>query len=88
MKTENAAESNPPIRIPLYDVHESAFLILQGLIPEVESYAGKTLFSFPATETFEQLTAAYHMNASVRVLDFTNVVRMLRAKIQQNRNAR
>lgn len=68
-----------PAKIPLFDLNASAFQYLHGNIPELELQGSRVIFLFNPDETFYRLSALYHKNLPVNIIDFVDAQRRLRS---------
>jgi hypothetical protein len=66
-------------RIPILDLHFSAFQALHGNPPELVLNGTRVIFFFEPDEAFCQLSARYNSNEATPILDFVNAQRQLRA---------
>jgi len=72
-------KKNTPAKIPVLDLSFSAFQHLHKNTPELSLQGTRVVFLFEATDTFYRLSELYNCNGSVRVLDYVNAIRQLRA---------
>jgi hypothetical protein len=73
-------------RLPLYDIHQAAFLELKGTPPILTRQGSRVVFEFPSTaETYEMLRE-YQDNPFISLLDYVAVLRRLRARMLEARD--
>ena len=65
--------------VPILDIHQSSFLSLHGISPQLTKQGTRVVFEFPASQEVYGLTKAYNKNLSVPVLDFVHHLRMIRS---------
>ena len=73
-------------RLPLYDIHQSAFLELKGIPPVLTKQGTRIVFEFPSTAGTYELLRKYQDNPSVPLLDYVSVLRRLRARMLEARD--
>lgn len=73
-------KTNPPI-IPIFDINLSAFLQLQGIIPQLQKEGSRVIFFFPSDKKTYELMKSYNENPSIPVLDFVRHLRQLRSQM-------
>jgi hypothetical protein len=79
--------------ITLLDIYLSAFLLLHGIEPKLETRNGKVVFIFEADDQAYKFMNLFNGNVDVPVADFVTTVKTLRGKmltakesIQENGN--
>ncbi len=72
MKKENA-------NLPIFDIHQAAFLNLHGIEPELLKQGTRVIFEFPGNQTVFKLLLKYNGNPAIPVLDFVSCLRRLRS---------
>lgn len=71
-----------PKKIPVLDIPGlGAFQYLHGNEPEMTMNGSRVTLLFNADDRFCELSARYNSNEFVKVLDFTNAQRQLKAKM-------
>lgn len=78
-------KSTPP-KMPVYDLNYSAYQLLHGNVPELIMQGTRVVFMFNVDDTFHKLSERYNQNEPVKVLDFVNATRQLRAMMLSMRN--
>ncbi len=74
-------------RIPVLDLNQSAFHMLQHDNPQEELQpGGRVAFMHDAGALFYELSARYNQNEPVPVQDFVNCQRQLRARMMTLKN--
>jgi hypothetical protein len=73
-------------KIPVHDLNFSAFQLLHGNVPELIMQGTRVIFLFNADEAFQRISEKYNQNETVKVLDFVNTTRQLRAMMLSLRN--
>jgi hypothetical protein len=73
-------------KIPVHDLNFSAFQLLHGNVPDLILQGTRVIFQFNADDIFHQLSERYNRNEAVKVLDFVNATRQLRAMMLSMRN--
>ena len=68
-------------KIPLYEIHEVAFLSLNNVQVEFEKRGTRVVFLVPATQKVYELLADYNENPKVNLLDFVACLRRIRGKM-------
>jgi hypothetical protein len=68
-------------KIPLYEIHEVAFLSLNNIPVEFEKRGTRVVFLVPATPEIFQLLAEYNENPQVSLLDFVGCLRKVRGQM-------
>ncbi len=76
---KNAKGKTLPAKIPILDLHLSAFQHLHGNTPTLELQGGRVVFFFPTNDVFYALAARFNGNEPTPVLDLVNAQRQLRA---------
>jgi hypothetical protein len=66
-------------RIPLFDIHLAAFLLLNNESPELTKEGTRVIFEFPSTDVVHTLLRQYQTNPPVNVLDYAGALRRLRS---------
>lgn len=74
MKKENG-------NLPILDIHQAAYLNLNGIEPSLTKQGTRVVFEFPASQEINKLTRAYNENPPVPVLDFVHHLRKLRSQM-------
>jgi len=72
---------------PIYDIHQAAFLDLNGIPPIFTKSGTRVVFEFPATRTVTKLLDTYNQNPSIPILDYVNVLRRLRSQMLSMRDS-
>jgi hypothetical protein len=75
-----------PSKIPVHDLNFSAYQLLHGNVPDLIMQGTRVIFLFNADDAFQQLSERYNQNETVKVLDFVNTTRQLRAMMLSMRN--
>lgn len=66
----------------LMDIHLSAFLEQQGMVPLLQKQSGRVVFIFPNTQEVASLIQHYNSNPTgIRLLDYVQHLRRLRARM-------
>lgn len=73
-------------RLPLYDIHQAAFLELKGTPPILTKQGTRVVFELPATSGTYELLREYQDNPSIPLLDYVAVLRRLRARMLEARD--
>ena len=73
-------------RLPLYDIHQAAFLELKGIPPILTKQGGRVVFEFPPTAATYELLREYQDNPLISLLDYVAVLRRLRARMLEARD--
>jgi len=73
-------------RLPLYDIHQAAFLELRGTPPILTKQGGRVVFEVPANEETYRLLREYQDNNLIPLLDYVAVLRRLRARMLEARD--
>ena len=73
-------------RLPLYDIHQSAFLELKGTAPVLTKHGSRVVFEFPSTAGIYELLREYQDNPSIPLLDYVAILRRLRARMLEARD--
>ena len=68
-------------KIPLYEIHEVAFLSLNNIQIELEKRGTRVVFLVPSTPETYQLLAEYNENPQVSLLDFVGCLRRIRGQM-------
>lgn len=67
--------------IPIFDLNFSAFLLMNGVVPNYVRQETKILCLFLPDDKFYHFSALYHSNQPVPILDFVRSLRQLRSKV-------
>jgi hypothetical protein len=78
----------PAKRIPLYDIHQAAFLEFKGSPLTLTKEGSRVVFEVPSTEKTYELLRGYQNNPSIPLLDYVAVLRRLRARMLEKRDER
>jgi hypothetical protein len=73
-------------RLPLFDIHQAAFLEFKGTPPVLTKQGSRVVFEVPATEHTYALLRGYQDNPSIPLLDYVAVLRRLRARMLEARD--
>ena len=73
-------------RLPLYDIHQAAFLEFKGTSLILTKQGGRVVFEVPATDETYGLLRGYQDNPSIPLLDYVAVLRRLRARMLEARD--
>jgi hypothetical protein len=73
-------------RLPLYDIHQAAFLELKGTPPILTKQGSRVVFEFPSTAGTYELLREYQDNPFISLLDYVAVLRRLRARMLEARD--
>jgi len=73
-------KKNPP-KIPIFDIHQSAYLLFKGIVPELQKEGTRVIFYFTNDAETQQAMIAYNSNPAVPILDFVATLRRLRAQM-------
>lgn len=74
-------------KIPIFDIHQAAFLTLHELTPTFTKSGTRVVFQFDATRAVGKLLDSYNQNPSVPILDYVNHLRRLRSQMLSLRDA-
>lgn len=72
-------------KIPILDLNLSAFLSLNGIVPELLLQGTRVVFLFDANDTFYKLSSLYNSNEN-GILDYVNAQRQLKAMMMSLKN--
>ena len=75
-------------KIPLYEIHEVAFLSLNNVQVEFEKRGTRVVFLVPSTPETYQLLAEYNENPKISILDFVGCLRKVRSQMLSIRDAK
>jgi len=67
--------------IPIFDIHQAAFLRLNNIPLTFVKSGTRVVFQFTATREVTKLLDLYNQNPSVPLLDFVSHLRFLRGKM-------
>ena len=68
--------------IPTMDIHLSAFLQFQGVVPELVKQSGRVIFHFPNCMKVTKLIQQYNKNPDgIPLLDYVQCLRRLRSQM-------
>ena len=67
--------------IPIFDIHQAAFLSLNNIPPSFVKSGTRVVFQFNATREVTKLLDIYNQNPNVPLLDFVSHLRQLRAQM-------
>lgn len=73
-------------QLPLYDIHQAAFLEFMGTPPILTRQGSRVVFEVPATDKTYGLLRGYQDNPSIPLLDYVAVLRRLRARMLEARD--
>ncbi len=73
-------------RIPLYDIHQAAFLEFHDVQLNLTKHGTRVVFEAPAIEETYRLLREYQENGPIPLLDFVSVLRRLRARMLEARD--
>ncbi len=73
-------------KIPLYDIHQAAFLEFNHVQLNLTKQGSRVVFEVPANEKTYELLRGYQSNPSIPLLDFVAVLRRLRARMLEARD--
>lgn len=73
-------------RLPLYDIHQAAFLELKGMSAVLTKQGSRIVFEFPSTSGTYELLRQYQINPPTPLLDYVAVLRRLRARMLEARD--
>ncbi len=73
-------------RLPLYDIHQAAFLEFKGTPSLLTRQGSRVVFEVPATDATYTLLRGYQDNPSIPLLDYIAVLRRLRARMLEVRD--
>lgn len=76
----------PTKRLPLYDIHQVAFLEYKDTPVVLTKQGSRVVFEVPATEKIYKLLREYQSNPSILLLDYVAVLRRLRARMLEARD--
>lgn len=74
-------------KIPLYEIHEVAFLSLNNVQVEFEKRGTRVVFLVPSTPETYQLLAEYNENPKINLLDFVGCLRRIRGQMLNVRDS-
>lgn len=63
------------------DIYLSAFLLLQGIQPNLENHNGKVIFRFPVSHDLYKQMTSYSNNEVVCAADFVTAIKTLRGQM-------
>jgi hypothetical protein len=72
--------------LPLYDIHQAAFLEYRGTELTLTKQGTRVVFEAPATEKTYKLLREYQDNNLIPLLDYVAVLRRLRARMLEARD--
>ena len=75
-------------RMPLYDIHQAAFLEFKGSPLTLTKEGSRVVFDVPAIERTYELLRGYQGNPSIPLLDYVGVLRRLRARMLEARDGK
>lgn len=67
--------------LPIFDIHQAAYLILNGIEANVTKQGTRVVFEFPGKQAVFALMQKYNENPPVNILDFVSHLRRLRAQM-------
>ena len=67
--------------IPIFDIHQAAFLSLNNISPSFVKSGTRVVFQFNATREVTKLLDLYNQNPTVQLLDFVSHLRQLRSQM-------
>lgn len=73
-------------RLPLYDIHQAAFLEYEGIPLILTKQGTRVVFEVPATDKTYELLRGYQSNPSIPLLDYIAILRRLRARMLEARD--
>jgi hypothetical protein len=73
-------------KIPLYEIHETAYLSLNNIPIEFERRGSRVVFLVPSTQETYRLLAEYNENPHVNLLDFVACLRKIRGQMLSMRD--
>jgi hypothetical protein len=73
-------------RLPIYDIHQAAFLELKDTPPILTKQGSRVVFEFPSTDGTYALLHEYQDNPFIPLLDYVAVLRRLRARMLEARD--
>lgn len=68
-------------KIPIFDIHQAAFLCLNNIHPSFVKSGTRVVFQFNATREVNNLLDLYNTNPTVLLLDFVSHLRKLRGQM-------
>jgi len=68
-------------KLPILDIHQAAYLNLNGIKPVLTKQGTRVVFEFPGTQKVFALIQKYNGNPSVNILDFVSHLRRLRSQM-------
>jgi len=68
-------------KIPIFDIHQAAFLSLNNIPPSFVKSGTRVVFQFNATREVSNLLDLYNKNPTVPLLEFVNHLRKLRGQM-------
>jgi hypothetical protein len=72
--------------LSIIDIHQAAYLHLQGVEPSLTRQGTRVIFEFPGSQAVLALLKRYNANPPVNVLDFVSHLRRLRSRMLEVRN--
>lgn len=72
--------------LPVYDIHQAAYLNMEGIPIEYEKHGSRVTFMLPATQESYQLLADYNENPKVGLLEFVSALRRVRSQMLSARD--
>ena len=74
--------------IDLQDIHKTAYLIMHNKQPElIRNRDGRVVFRIKTDNEVQRLLIDYECNPEIRLLDFVNVLKRLRGRMLDVRDA-
>ena len=75
-------------KIPLYEIHTTAWLSLNNIPIEFSKHGTRVVFEVPATPETYRLLGEYNENPKVNLLDFVGCLRTVRSKMLNLRDGK
>jgi hypothetical protein len=71
--------------IPTYDIYLTAYLSLNGIVPQFTKQGSRVVFKFPANAETYELMKTYNQNPTISILEYVSALRKTRAQMLSNR---
>ena len=78
---EEIKMKNENVTLPLFDIHQAAYLALNGIQANLTRQGTRVVFEFPGTRSVFALLQQYNSNPPVRILDYVSHLRRLRSQM-------
>lgn len=68
-------------KIPIFDLNFAAFQIMHGNNPTLVKQGNRVICLFKPDDNFYHLSALYHSNTQINILDFVAALRQIRSMV-------